>query len=281
MGAPRKDGLRGCVGGRAPAVVSVCGASCRGVIHATAPAFADRRTVTLRLALMDRVGELLNDTALEIEVFPAPERSSPPRAHVFGAQDGPGARLSEELELPVAAGSIGPGDIGLCDDPRALGPRAQEVAAAVQAGATALLLDWPEGRHQVAGTEFSIAACGMNPRHVVARAPGHPLVDDLRPRDLRLWYDSGEGRITPLLKTVFTAPDWTPILLSGNGGWGGAWGPALAAAERRDGRGMWRLCQVELAGRVSANPPAAILARRLLGPGAEDNGDERAGALPG
>jgi len=110
----------------------------------------------------------------------------------------------------------------------------------------------------------------MNARHFASRATGHALVADLRPQDVRFWYDGDADMITPFLRATFCGDEasrqgWTPILASGNGDWSSGWGPALAAAERPLDRGVVRLCHVDLAGRVQGNPVAYLLAGRLLG----------------
>lgn len=107
----------------------------------------------------------------------------------------------------------------------------------------------------------------MGPVLFVSRATGHPLAAGFQPADFRFWYDPAAGYPTPLLERTFEAPGWTPILASGNGNWEGEWGPALAAAEKREGRGCVRICNVQLAGRVKHNPAAMIFAGRLLGDG--------------
>jgi len=55
------------------------------------------------------------------------------------------------------------------------------------------------------------------------------------------------------------------VLSAGNCGWGVPRREAAAAVERRHGRGRVIACQVALADRVRTNPPALILALRLLG----------------
>jgi hypothetical protein len=95
------------------------------------------------------------------------------------------------------------------------------------------------------------------------------LVAGFRPEDFRHWYDPAGDRISPLLETCFRAEGWTPILTTGSGGGTlpspTAWSPALAVAEKRDGTGVWRICQITLAGRIAANPVAGLFARRLVG----------------
>jgi hypothetical protein len=109
-----------------------------------------------------------------------------------------------------------------------------------------------------------VEICGMGPRHFVSRDTEHSLVAGFEPEDFRLWHDPAVDRIAPLLETCFRADGWTPILATGNGGWKGGWGPALAAAEKRDGAGLWRICQVALAGRTGTNPVAGLFAWRML-----------------
>jgi hypothetical protein len=239
-------------------------AVCLGQIRGTLPAVTTRTTAIVRLALVTADGTVVHDTALALALFPLlPAR--PLRAGVLGRADGPAAQVATELGLvPVPSAGWGTADVLLIDDPAAYVAHAAELRTAVQAGASALLLEWPAGEYQIAGTTVTITPCGMGARHVVSRATGHPLVADLQPEDLRYWHDPAAGGITPFLHATVTAPDWAPILASGNGGWAGAWGPALAAAEYRDGAGVWRLCQVQLSGRTQANPAAALLARHLI-----------------
>ena len=98
----------------------------------------------------------------------------------------------------------------------------------------------------------------------MSRKTGHALVRDFAPNDFRLWYDAADDSITPILHTTLTAEGWTPILTSGNGGWAEKWYPALAAAEKTDGKGVWRICQLKLAGRLFGNPVATLFAQRLI-----------------
>ncbi len=219
----------------------------------------------LRLALTQPGGKVLHDTALSVELFPPPPvRLRKSQVTIIGARDGKAARLARELGLtPVFMLSRQP-SVLLIDDAALLGKRRRYLEAAVAGGAVAVLLELPVNEYELAGSSITVTPCGMGARHFVSRATGHPLVDGFAPEDFRLWYDSAVDRISPLLETTFTAADWTPILTSGNGGWGGDWQPALAAAEKKDGKGIYRICQLSLAGRTAANPVAGIFARRLL-----------------
>ena len=250
--------------GRAEAQIPLCSSAFQGFLRLPAPTVAARTPATVRLAIMAADGEILHDTALTVEVFP----TLPPydrRVAGVGASDGTAVRLARALGATIIDWqALRPGDAILVDGAH---PEAGErLAEAAAQGATVLLLGLPAGTHTILGERVAVTPCGMNPRHFVSRATGHPLVADLAPADLRFWYDEDAGYVTPLLATAFTAPDWTPILRTGNGDWAGNWAPALAAAERRHGAGVVRICQVALAGRIASNPAAALLARRLLSP---------------
>ncbi len=253
---------------QAPATVPRCSSAFQGFWRTPAPQVTRRSSLTARLALVDAQGVVLHDTSLDLEVWPSPAPLPPRKALVVGSENGPAARLARELGLQPLPWSALEADISspiLVDDPAAFADRRGEIMAAINRGATAVLLAFPAGEYELAGQMVKVIPCGMNPRHFVSRATGHPLVAGFRPNDFRFWYDADAGYVTPILATTFTAESWRPILTSGNGDWSSGWGPALAAAEKALGRGTLRLCQVALAGRVQHNPVVLLFARRLLG----------------
>lgn len=254
---------------QARARVEACTSTFQGFLELPAPAVTARTRATLRLALCGGDSKVLHDTAVELTVFPALPADAAAAVTVIGARAGKAARLARELGLkPVFPETRNPKPetcrLVLIDDPARFAAHRVEIEAAVKAGATALLLEWPPGELELAGDKVTIETCGMGARHFVSRATGHPLVAGFEPEDFRLWHDPAADRIAPLLENCFRAAGWSPILATGNGGWGDAWTPALAAAEKHDGAGLWRICQVSLAGRTTTNPVAGLFARRLV-----------------
>jgi hypothetical protein len=274
---------------QAAAAVEPMRAAFQGFIKLAAPETQERARATLRIALARPDGRLLHDAAVDIDVFPPPPavarapsppvtRAPSPRAKsprygrakspryvvVLGSRDGKAAQLARELELqPAFSGPLRPGDVILIDDPARYAARRAEVDAAVVQGARAVLLEWPAGRYDIAGTEVRVEPCGMGGRHFVSRDTGHPLAAGFQPRDFQLWHDPAGDRPSPLLETVLEADGWTPVLMSGNGGWEVDWHAAPAAAELTRGDGAYVGCQVKLAGRL-VNPAARVFAGRLL-----------------
>ena len=270
--------------GRVAAEIPRCSATPQGFIRFTLPQMLAQRTpATVRIGLASRSGQILFAAKQEIEVFPVPVQSAGRRAFIMGGRNGPAATLAGELGLKRAfTGALRPTDVILVDDPAALMRRQSAFGEAVRAGATALLMEFPVGRHVVTGCGFTVAPAGMGPRHFVDGCTGHPIGRDLQPYDCWFWHDSSVGYASPLLERVLDpAPvGWTALLESGNGSWATDWKPAPAAAEVRVGQGVIRVCQVKLAHRTKTNPVAAILARRLLEINETDKSRARSRSTP-
>jgi hypothetical protein len=251
---------------QASARVKACRSMFQGVLRIPAPSVPARTRARLRLALTAANGRILHDTAQDLQFFPKPAALPKGfRVAVIGRRNGKAARLAREIGLNPVFDLDGQPSTILMDDLALFAKHRRRIAAAVAGGATAVLLELPAGEHEIAGTKLKVDICGMFARHFVSRDTGHPLVAGFEPEDFRLWYEAAAGRISPLLETCFQARDWEPVLTTGNGGWTGEWVPALAAAEKRHGSGVYRLCQITLAGRTATNPIAAQFARRLLG----------------
>lgn len=257
-----------------------CDSTFQGFLKLSPPDVDQRTRTVLRLALAGADGKILHDTAIDLTIFPpAPIDAPAPHIIVVGARNGKAARLARDLGckvsfVPPAPRSPlpSPQHLLLIDDMARFEARRGAIEAAVKGGATAVFLELSAGEHAIAGTTVSVEAPAMGPRHFVSRDTGHPLVSGFEPDDFRLWHDPAADRIAPLLETCFRVEGWTSILTTGTGSDdlqdASAWTSAPAAAERRDGAGAWRICQVRLAGRTATNPVAALFARRLLGQGA-------------
>ena len=81
------------------------------------------------------------------------------------------------------------------------------------------------------------------------------------PLDFRLWYDGNRKMIKPLLDAMLKTTRWNTIVATGDALWEGE---EQAAAEKKVGKGFFRICQINLPGRVNYNPAAYLFARRLM-----------------
>ncbi len=248
------------------AKIEACRSTFQGFLKLPAPQVSRRSKAVLRLALFETNGRQIHDTALEMDVFPAPQENSASagRVRVIGSRNGRAAQLARELGLrPVFAGAIRPDDVILIDDMARYAAQQSLIEFAVERGALAVFVELPAGNHEIGGTAVRVEPCGMGGRHFVSRDTGHALVTGFEPEDFKFWYDPAVDRPSPLIETVIEAPGWTPILMSGNGGWEVDWHATPAAAALQRGAGAHRVCQVKLAGRL-VNPVARLFAARLL-----------------
>ncbi len=102
------------------------------------------------------------------------------------------------------------------------------------------------GIHEIAGEQIEVKECGMLPVHFVSRKTGHRCVAKFGPRDFSFWYDKEKDRIAPIAERTFTAPGFTPILLSGNKGAKGQWESAYVCAEKWYRNKRYIVCTADL-----------------------------------
>ncbi len=245
--------------GRAKAQPRPCSPAYQGILRWVAPTVSQRTELLLHLGVFNAAGRIVNDTTIRFTVWPTASAERPVLA--LESKGGPAETLARELKARLDPES----PVILTD--RFLGNAAARARLwqRVRDGATLVFTELPPDNYRIAGHSVVITPCGFAPADFVSRDTGHPLVTDFAPNDFRFWHDSQTAMIAPLLPATFQAPGWTPILLSGQAGWGVTPRPALAAAEVRHGSGRIILSLVTLAGRTCSNPVADLYARRLLG----------------
>jgi hypothetical protein len=263
--------------GSVPAVLAECGPSPHGAIALTLPQVDDRESMTVAASLVDADGHAMHHTSLTLAVFPAHDESG--HTPALAGNDPRALSFLEALELTGAPSKEE--DVVLITDVSHYLAAKEEIDRRVRNGATAVFLSLPEGLHTIGENSITVREAGMGSRHFVSCASGHPLADGFLPQDFKFWFDERLSHASPILHTVLDAQGWSPILLSGDGGWSRPWGPAAAAAEKRDGRGVWRVCQVDLLDRVRTNPVAHLFARRLFHPATHATDKDHVRELPG
>ena len=250
--------------GRAPASLARCGPAGQGLLEITLPDCCERSELTISATLVDAKGTALHDSQISLAVFPKPKPEAR-EVFVFPGDANAEAAL-EALGIAKASGLPQDAAVILVSDAAILCSESQTLSQAVRAGALVVLLPLPTGQYTFGDATLEVRASGMGARHFVSCDSGHPMVAGFQREDFKFWFNEQLGYASPILSTVLEAPEWNPILLSGDGGWARKWGPVPVAVERRDGKGCWRVCQVDLLHRLRSNPAAHFFALGLLQP---------------
>ena len=248
--------------GSAPAHLARCGPAGQGLLEITLPDSAERSEVTIYASLVNADGTALHDTQTTLAVFPKPMRETH-EVFVF-PQDANAADALDALGLTNSSLGIEKAKVILITDPAIVSAESNTLTRSVQNGATVVILSLPSGQYSFSGAALEVRPSGMGSRHFVSCDSGHPMVAGFKREDFKFWFDEKVGHASPILSTVLEAPEWDPILLSGDGGWAREWGSVPVAVEHRDGQGCWRVCQVDLPHRLRTNPAAHLFALGLL-----------------
>jgi hypothetical protein len=232
----------------------------QGFLRWRTPMVRRRTSYVWRAALFNEKGESVNQNAFSFEVFPRP---GPIVKKIFVAGSRRIAQLAHEAGCTVTK-TVRDADVILVDDyPEYLRQRAL-LDSLVSRGRRLLFIELPAGTDTIGGTAVTIDKTTMGDYYFVSPATGHPLVSSFQPFDFDLWYDGATDRIEPLIANTVTAPGWTAVLSSGNSNWVADKGPVMAAAELKYGKGIFRICELELLDRVRYDPTAALFFHHLI-----------------
>ena len=234
----------------------------QGFLKFKIPAVRKRTAYTLRMALVNEKMESVYQNDFVFEAFPQ-TASLKTSVYVLGQADGKAAALSKQADLTMAS-SIATADVLLVDDFSTYKIDEKKINALVAAGKTVVFLELPAKQYAIANTDVSVQKNSMGDYYFASPCTGSPLVKDNHPFDFNMWYNGGEGYITPLLGFTFSAEDWTPILASGNSNWLSDSASTMAAGELKYGKGMFRICELQLVDRIKYNPTAFIFLSKLL-----------------
>lgn len=252
-------------GGKSRAEIPECSSNFQGFINIEAPEVTKRTELKVQLALISKTDEVLHDTEIGLEVFPAVNSELKEQVVIVGSDNGKAVHLMRDLSIKEKnVENLNTNTVILIDDYKQFDNNRKVIMQVVEDGATAIFLELPEGEYNIYGNQFKVKASGMLPLHFVACNTGHQLVEEFKSDDFRLWYDPSVDYITPLLESTFTGEGFIPILTTGNTNKEGKWEPALATAEMEVGKGKIYINQVKLTGRIVSNPVAKLFASRLL-----------------
>lgn len=177
------------------------------------PEVSKRNELLIRVGLKDEKGKLWHVTEERTEVFPNPTPNNFP-VFIVGKKSGRGWVMAEKLGLsPTLFSESNPTAPIIIDNIGSYEMVKNKIDSMVAKGATAFVLEQPEGTYQFANSQITIF--DTNPKYFVSRKTGHPIIKDAKEMDFSFWYNEEKDYIDYLSYTAIEAKDLKPILLTG------------------------------------------------------------------
>jgi len=249
--------------GNAPATIMASKSTFQGFITANAPLINNRTTITLRLQLVTDKGIPIHETDIVLEIFPS-SKAATKKVWIAGNTNGVAANLANELGMKITTNAAD-ADVLLIDSLPLYQAQKNDIDKWVSEGRTAVFLQPPVGNYVIANDSVHVSKTIMGQYYFVSPSLQHPGMKLFQPNDFWLWYNSNKKLISPLLGEMSQIDGWTSLLTTGQTGWVGSSDYAFAAAEKKMGKGMFRISHLLLDGRIKANPAAMKFAVLLIG----------------
>lgn len=250
--------------------VPACDVEFQGYIPIAIPQVSSRTELKIQAAVINLDGEIVDSYELKMDVFPS-SRKNIGKMCLIGASDTFRAKVAAEFVVKeVQIEEIDSNTSVLVCDYEKYKEHEATILKAVEQGARLMFMRLPIGNYSVEGLDVLIKKIDSRPSHFVARSKEHELVKDLKPDDVRYWYDENLGYISPILSETLEAEGFEWILTSAAKNATspysdvGRWHVVPAVARKKIGEGYVIFCQIDLQHRITTNPIAKLLLERLL-----------------
>ena len=236
----------------------------QGYIKFKAPKVSKRTQYKLRLALFDEKGKGVSESLIDLDVFPQEEEKEKISAFT-PSSEGKAEQLLKELNIGNTK-DLNAADVILIDDITWYQQNKERLDRMVEEGKTVVFQELPAGEFSIGESRIAIEKTIMGQYYFVSPQTGHTMVKDFRPFDFKFWYNDAKGLVTPFLGSMVKAdPAWKTILKTGKTTWVEMGGEYAAVSEMKQGKGAFRICQLQLNNRIHSNPVAKKFALKLLG----------------
>jgi hypothetical protein len=182
---------------------------------------------------------------------------------VAGSTGSTGHALVKQLGLKTTANAAD-ADVLLIDSLPVYIRQQKSLDALVKNGKTAVFLQPLSGSFTLDDDTVTVFKTIMGQYYFVSPVLDHPMMKAFHPKDFFFWFNSRKGLVSPILSEMSQGKGWTPLLRTGQTGWVGVNDYAVAAAEKRSGKGVYRINHVQLDGRLNHNPAARLFAQILF-----------------
>ena len=237
--------------------------SFQGYVQFKIPEVKNRTTAYIKVGLFDADGKCIHFATQAIQIFP---RATPVKqaVYLFNQHENLSAALADDSKAKLV-NSIAESKVVLIDNFNHYEKNKLALDSFVLRGGKLLFTEIPAGNYTIGSSKVNIQHTIMGEYYFAN--PAENLLKDKRfnDKDFFLWYDKKAGYIQPLLKNVFRADGWNPLITTGLCNFGGE-DPAgyLAAADLQYGKGKFIVCEITLANRIMENPAAYSLFKQLI-----------------
>jgi hypothetical protein len=247
----------------ADASISINSANYQGQLQFKVPVLKKRSIAFVKVGLFDAAGKCIHYATQQLEIFPAAEQVKK-SIFVYGESDNLSRDLQKESKANIA-NSLIDAKVVIIDNMQHYVNNKSALDAFVKNGGNLLFSEIAPGEYLIGEKNISVKHTIMG-EYYFANLTDRLLKDTrFKDKDFFLWYDKKVGYIQPLLKNVFRAEGWNPIITTGLCNFAGE-DPAgyLAAADLSYGKGKFIVCEITLANRIMENPAAYSLFKQLI-----------------
>lgn len=245
--------------GSVPAVVPTIqeAVSFQGYLPVEVPAVKQKSTMVVRVGLFDKAtGKAIHEDKMESVVYPTEKCSKQPRVYVVGESDDTKA-IFEQFGLTevVRSGEILPTDLVIVADSLLETAMQSKIAAAVKAGARALLLkEAMSSKSSLFDLNLSVDVADKD-SWIVFRNVSHRWLAGSESTDLKYNYSSALQAPERHYYRLFTAPEMTPVL---------TYREQMVVGEKQEGKGSWVICSLKLKGKLDTTPTLSRMVRKIV-----------------
>lgn len=226
----------------------------QGYIDFIAPKTSSRKYYTLRIQLCDEKGNPVHENTMAIDVFPRIENTK----KVYLTNQNHAIKDDLNLLNTPLVDIMDDADVIIITDFADYIAKQSQIDEEVSKGKKAIFLELEAGSYSLVGKPVKIAPTVMGKYYFVSPRLNHPMTKQYDDFDFKCWYDAKEDCIMPLLENTISAPDFSTIIGTGSTTWTEDQGAMSAASELTYGAGVFRICEITLAGKTATNPTAAV-----------------------
>ncbi len=235
----------------------------QGFIAFKAPTVKQRTAFVLRAGVFDGQGKSVDQTIMDIDVFPTRLNSNQSKLGFLGSPTDANDYLKNHFEKN-AVSNWKEADIIWVENYADYETHKETLEALANAGKRIILYNVPVGEHNIGNTDVKIQNTSMGSYYFTSPQTGHRFTKENKPFDFKMWFDEAADYITPFLDKIILAENWAPILSTGNTNWTDDHGAAMAAGELKVGKGSIIICELDVDNRLKSNPVAHDFVSKLI-----------------